>query len=411
MIDQNYSSRIDQEIQAYREVENIHDLPDVYHLWAGEYLLPRMQDIFDTGSVVLFYVNEIIKKCEATSGLVAVVSIGAGYGFLEVEMAQELLARKQKNFQIQCLEISPALINRANQAIDKASVGNYVNFIETDVNSWSPEGDNSIDVVIANQFLHHVVELESLFKRIHSGLKPNGVFMTTDMIGRNGHMRWPEAETILSAVWQMFPDRYKYNHQLQRVDAEFVNWDCSVEGFEGIRAQDILPLLVKQFHFQKFLAFGNLPDLFIDRAYGHNFDPLDQGDMAFIKQLTEFNDELIDQGVIKPTMLIACMAKRPAETSCYRQWTPEFCIRDPDKVYFQAGSENNTRIQREITSWVNKLDLSTIGLDGITQQLAKLQKTCRNLRNQTDHGSSLIQRLQSGYDAILRRLNFKILRK
>ena len=81
-------------------------------------------------------------------------------------------------------------------------------------------------------------------------------------------MRWPEALGIVEAISANAPDRYKYNHQLKRYEERLDNWDCSEEGFEGVRAQDILPLLVKRFAFRKFLAFGNLTDLFIDRSFG-----------------------------------------------------------------------------------------------------------------------------------------------
>ena len=61
-------------------------------------------------------------------------------------------------------------------------------------------------------------------------------------------MRWPEAYGVLSELWKELPETYKYNHQLKRLEIEYENWDCSTEGFEGIRSQDILPLLIETFH-------------------------------------------------------------------------------------------------------------------------------------------------------------------
>ena len=88
--------------------------------------------------------------------------------------------------------------------------------------------------------------MEHLFDAVHEGLEQDGIFLTTDMIGRNGHMRWPEALEIIQAIWKFIPDHYKTNHQLKRVEKEYDNWDCSKTGFEGIRAQDILRLLVEK---------------------------------------------------------------------------------------------------------------------------------------------------------------------
>jgi hypothetical protein len=66
-------------------------------------------------------------------------------------------------------------------------------------------------------------------------------------------------------IWETLPDSKKYNHQLKRLEREFVNWDCAKEGFEGVRAQDILPLLVERFDFEKFMAFGNRQPAFCIR--------------------------------------------------------------------------------------------------------------------------------------------------
>ena len=44
----------------------------------------------------------------------------------------------------------------------------------------------------------------------------------------------------LQRFWRELPDRCKYNHILQRFEAEYENWDCSQQGLVGIRAQDIL---------------------------------------------------------------------------------------------------------------------------------------------------------------------------
>jgi hypothetical protein len=89
-----------------------------------------------------------------------------------------------------------------------------------------------------------VLGLEHLFDAIQGALEQEGVFLATDIIGRNGHMRWPETLEIIQGIRKLIPDHYKTNHQLKRVEKEYDDWDCYKTSFEGIRAQDILPLLV-----------------------------------------------------------------------------------------------------------------------------------------------------------------------
>jgi len=124
------------------------------------------------------------------------------------------------------------------------------------------------------------------------------------------------------------PERYKYNHQFGRVVDPYENFDCSQNGFEGIRAQDILPLLMRHFHFEIFAAFGNVIDPFIDRAYGYNFNMADPADLAFIDRIHDLDTRQLDAGILKPTHLMAAMsvdAIASPRTIPYR--TPEFCVR------------------------------------------------------------------------------------
>jgi hypothetical protein len=51
--------------------------------------------------------------------------------------------------------------------------------------------------------------------------------------------------------------------------------------FEGIRSQDILPLLLEYFHFEVFIPYGNVIDPFIDRTFGPNFDSSREWDRDF----------------------------------------------------------------------------------------------------------------------------------
>ena len=110
---------------------------------------------------------------------------------------------------------------------------------------------------MAHHSLHHLIELEASFDQVVGWLHPEGAFVTMDLIGRNGHMRWPETLTVIRQIWQLLPDRLKWDHMFGRLDRWYENWDCSIEGFEGIRARDILSALIGgQFKFERFFATG-----------------------------------------------------------------------------------------------------------------------------------------------------------
>jgi len=178
---------------------------------------------------------------------------------------------------------------------------------------------------MADQSLHHVTELESLFGQIRQSLRPDGIFVISDMIGRNGHLRWPAALAIVREFWRKLPPSYRYNRRSGRYEAFFEDADCSTESFEGIRAQDIVPLLEQYFHFHFFLGFGNVIDPFVDRSFGPNFDPESAWDREFIDQVHRRDEAEIAAGRLQPTHMLALLGKEPGAS-------PGFGVSSPPRV-------------------------------------------------------------------------------
>ena len=203
----------------------------------------------------------------------------------------------------------PRCWSAAGSAQRQPASASQLRFIQGDLNEWNPETE--YDAAFANQTLHHVVNLEGLFGQVKRSLRPNGLFIISDMIGRNGHQRWPEALDIVREFWRMLPPSYRFNRRFGYYDDLYEDWDCSVEGFEGVRAQDILPLLLDHFHFHLFIPFGNLIDPFIDRSFGQNFDAGAPWDRAFIDRVHYRDDLEIARGNLKPTHMLAVIGKDP----------------------------------------------------------------------------------------------------
>jgi hypothetical protein len=147
-------------------------------------------------------------------------------------------------------------------------------------------------------------------------------------------MRWPEALEPVLALWSLLDDKHKWNNQLNRFESVYQNWDCSKEGFEGIRAQEILPLLLQRFRFDCFIGFANLINVFVDRGFGPNFDVQNSHDRDFIDFVAKLDDYYIEIGKVKPTQMIAAMTKfEVTPTKIYKNLTPEFCMRLPEVIF------------------------------------------------------------------------------
>lgn len=321
----DYAQRLAQEKHTFDHNLCVHDLPDIFHYWSNKYLRPFL-NTFGYDGIEPFFIQESLKTWQRhPEATLRMVSVGSGDCAIETKVAAGL-AEAGVSFILLCLDISDAALARGKQFGADAGVSDRMSFMERDFNLGLPEG--TFDVVIANQSLHHVSNLEQLYASIKRQLAPEGCFLVSDMIGRNGHMRWPEARELVDEVWQELPEAYRYNQQLQRQEREFMDWDCSTEGFEGIRAQEVLPLLLDYFEPRVFLAWANIIDVFIDRGFGHNFRHQTEWDLHFIDRVHALDHQALASGRIKPTHLLARFQNEAGECRCPAWMTPRQAVRE-----------------------------------------------------------------------------------
>jgi SAM-dependent methyltransferase len=327
----DYGQRVDAERRFFSGCQDLYALPLIYGYWSDKYLRPQLETFGSSHPEAMF--ADYFQRA-ATASMAKIprfVSLGSGNCETEIRIAQQLIKWGMREFTIECIEMNEGLLADGAKRAKDAGVGAFVHPAQGDLNYWMPEGP--CDAVLANNSLHHVSDLEHLFDAIQQGLRPSGTFVTSDMIGRNGHMRWPEALSIVQEFWRELPHSKRYNHLLRRHEHEYENWDCSSDGFEGIRAQDILPLLIAYFEFDFFLPFANVIDPFIDRTFGPNFDIHDPADLDLIDRIHGRDEGEILSGAIKPTHILAAMcAGRSGRNLSLNGLTPDFSVRSPVRV-------------------------------------------------------------------------------
>ena len=306
----NYAQRYAEETETFDDQAEVHDLPPIFHYWSNRWLLPMLED-FGATDPENFLANHLF----ATQGR-RFVSLGCGNCDAEIRIALQLRDRGLRDFTIECVDMNETMLERGRVAAREHGVEACIRPVPGDFNRWRASG--RYDAVIANQSLHHMLELEHVFDEVARALGNKGKFIVSDMIGRNGHQRWPEALALVREFWQELPAHYRRNVQLDRQEDVFMDWDCSAHGFEGIRAQDILPLMLERFGFEQFLAFGNLVDPFIDRGFGPHFDAEAAWDRDFIDRVHRRDEDELQAGRITPTHLLAVVGTRRDVESRHR---------------------------------------------------------------------------------------------
>jgi SAM-dependent methyltransferase len=331
MGDLGYQTKMAAETRIYKDVVDINVLPEIFHYWSNTYLRPMFEE-YGFSNPDQFFAKYLRESAEASCDETPVfLSIGSGNCDTEIRVAQLMRMMGLSRFVIECLDMNPHMLQRGREMANREGVAENIGFVEGDFNKW--RAPKPYTGIMANQSLHHVLNLEGLFDEVKRSLDPRGYFITSDMIGRNGHQRWPEALSEVQRFWQELPSDYRYNQQLDRHEEVYENWDCSQEGFEGIRAQDILPLLLERFDFRLFIGFANVVDIFIDRSFGHNFKADQEWDRAFVDRLHAFDEQALKTGTLTPTHMMAVMTSQPcSQRLCSRGLAPEKSVRKQNGV-------------------------------------------------------------------------------
>ena len=389
-----YRSRLAAEEKAFKNCTTVHGLPPIFHYWSDKYVRPKLRAVGFAGSSEVF-TDSMRRQCERRAGhSTQFLSIGSGNCDKEIEFALALRAAGHSQFVIDCLDLNESMLERGRTAAAKHGLSENINTVPADFNEWRPL--HEYDGVIAIHVLHHVVNLEGLFLGIKQSLRPGGCFAIADVVGRNGHMRWPEALPIVQEFWRKLPFSYRYNHQLQRHEELFEDWDCSAVGFEGIRSQDILPLLVENFHFQRFVAFGNVVLPFIDRAFGQNFDASAQWDRDFIDAVHQRDEEEMFQGRIKPTQIFAVAGTTAGELPIFQEpFSPAFSVRRPSQAQDLGPQESATISPYEWDTWPHKVQHE---FEIASRRLRGAEKAIKQLEGELEKRSQWALQLEKEFN-------------
>ncbi len=106
----------------------------------------------------------------------------------------------------------------------------------------------SFDVAIFVSGVHHVVELEYLWRELHHALRPGGeLWLIGEQIGPNGNRLDADCLDEANRIFRSLPDRLRRNAHTGEVDTEISDRDYAEATFEGIRSEDIESTLARHF--------------------------------------------------------------------------------------------------------------------------------------------------------------------
>ncbi len=304
-VDPDYKEKVDQEIAIYEHNTEVHNLPSIHNIYTREFLVPNLKDLTGCSDWMEWWIQDIDSLVEKTGRKLRLLSLACGNGDTEIGMVKRL--KHSDKVELVGVDINPSMIARGREAAVAEGLSNVL-FEVQDLNN--PNLTGPFDVIMANHSLHHLIELEKLFKHLAEKSSKDMIFLINDMIGRNGHVMWPNANIVVNEIWRRLDQRYKLNAYNKRYDAQPFNRDCSLNGFEGIRAQDIIPALIKEFDVEMYFPFATLINRFVDRGYGPNFNVEDEADKRLILDILALDVKLLEEKKLSPTQAFIKLQKK-----------------------------------------------------------------------------------------------------
>lgn len=278
-------------------------LPPIFEYWSKQFLTPDARRL-GADSPESFYLRHIVEAAAQGALPVRVMSVGTGACNMEIQLAVQLKTAGI-DARITCLDFNPGLMRRAESMARDNHVSDVMTFETQDCNRPFVRGLQ--DVIIVNQFFHHVTELEIFCISLSQSLAQDGALLSSDIVGRNGHLLWPDVEVEVQKAWNTLLAPKRYDRHFNAPQARYVPVNHAAYSNEGVRAQDVVACLLQTFDFELFFSFGAAIVPFIERRIGFNFDPDEEADRALIDAVGMIDAEALSNGRYPASNMIASM--------------------------------------------------------------------------------------------------------
>lgn len=191
-----------------------------------------------------------------------------------------------------------------NVAIEKTSKEGFtgLNFIACDIDDFTST-ENKYDVVFAAASLHHFYNLEALFKKVRTYLKPNSFFIFNEYIGPS-QFQWTDKQLkLMNDILKLLPESLRIDHIQNKAVKEHIRRMSiqemhQLDPSEAICSQQIMPLVEQYFRIVKRVDYGGTLLFMLLHGIIPNFNLSDPKDRAIMDLMILIERTLIETKVI-----------------------------------------------------------------------------------------------------------------
>lgn len=231
-------------------------------------------------------------------GPISLLSLCAGIGHYEISLVRRGYVESVVGY-----EFSEKSVASANQTVRNEGLESKISFIQLDLNTGTFPPNQHFDAILNVAGLHHIQNLEHLIAQCRQVCKPHTVFLNHEFIGPNHHQWTAKQLHYINYIMSILPPDLRRSlsnpgaiHE-QKVSLS-MNEMMRIDPTEGVRAQDIIPVMRKHFAISDYKPFGgSILHMLLNDMAGNFMAP---EHAALIELLIFFEESLMDEGVLPP---------------------------------------------------------------------------------------------------------------
>jgi SAM-dependent methyltransferase len=302
-----YEQRLQQEVSHYEKVFKGRMAQEVPSVWlqVEEHLADEIEAVTGVRNLYQYVARHVLGRRS-----IELLGLGSGACGNELDGIVPVLRGYECEVELSCVDVNGAVLAQAAMEAEKRNV--RFQPITQDINSMTL-GENRYDVIVAYASLHHFLKLDHVAREVNRALRPGGIFVTVDIPTRNGYLMWDETLDAVNAIWRVLPPKYKIDHTgfaTPTFVAKYTNVDYSINSFECINSEAILPAFRKHMKEVAFVPALSLARRFFDTKFGPNYDLREPLDLAIFRMVLELDRYYLAAGILRPETFFGAYEKK-----------------------------------------------------------------------------------------------------
>ena len=223
------------------------------------------------------------------------LSLGCGHGALErVGIALGLAKRFRQRY------LKERLKRRKRPRLPL--VGDKIEYRVADLNDCALPAA-TYDAIFASSSVHHVFQLEHVFRECRGALKPGGLFFLDEYIGPSRFQSAPIVVDIINRLRALLPEKYRKSLSSRRPIRPYT--PTPIEHFEkhdpseAVRSAEIVATLKMYFDLVEVRPYGGAIQHMMFSDIIENFDEHNENDVALLKLIATFEEILEEADIIQ----------------------------------------------------------------------------------------------------------------